>query len=409
MKMKAIELYRNNDHIILVTAIKFKDLKNIVKFTQRISSNWSDNINKNNESSKFYQRQTNEIRVRNIKKYISSTLLENNDTEILFPSSMILSINSDSNEFSKDDFNVIDFELPNEKESCLIVDGQHRMKAMFELYKDLENKLFEEENLKKILDYKFNCTILVDYDIWEQAKIFATVNFNQKPVDRSLYYDIFGEVPQSGKDEKLSNLYVAHELGKFLNSSSKSPLKGFVRNFNLGNGFISQAFLTQQILRLLGPRGGWNDIVEDFKKIDEERLDLHKKLPKVFVAYYNTIKHELSDYWPNSIERKDSTILSKTTSLGAFLRLLGRINELFRLGLFPNYGKKDLKDLSIDELEAIFNDIFKPFSKNFDEGKKLSEKYFGKDSKYRGGGSMGLQNQLYRELAKEIGIPVDKK
>ncbi|WP_307457960.1 DGQHR domain-containing protein [Chryseobacterium sp. SORGH_AS_0447] len=406
--MKAIELYRNNDHIILVTAIKFKDLKNIVKFTQRMSSNWSDKIFENDESSKFYQRQTNEIRVKNIKKYILETLLENSETEILFPSSMILSINSDHNEFTKDKFNVVDFDLPGEQESCLIVDGQHRMKAMYELYKDLENKLFEENNRERILNYKFNCTILFGYDIWEQAKIFASVNFNQKPVDKSLYYDIFGEVPKSGKDEKLSNLYVAHELGKFLNSSSKSPLKGFVKNFISNSGFISQAFLTEQILTLLSSKGGWNDVVEDFKKNEQERLDLHKKLPKVFVAYFNTIKNELSDYWPNSIEKKDSTILTKTTSLGAFLRLLGKINELFKLGLFPNYDKTDLKDLTLEELEEIFKDIFKSFNKNSVEGQELSKKYFGEDSNYKGGGSVGLQSKLYKELAKEIGIPLDK-
>ncbi|MDR2235316.1 MAG: DGQHR domain-containing protein [Chryseobacterium sp.] len=400
--MKAIELYRNNDHIILVTAVKFKDLKNIVKFTQRTSSNWSDN---NDESSKFYQRQTNEIRVENIKKYISSTIFENNESEILFPSSMILSINSDYNEFKKDEFNVIDFELPTAKESCLIVDGQHRMKAMFSLYKELEGQFFAEEKLIKVLNYKFNCTILVDYDIWEQAKIFANVNFNQKPVDRSLYYDIFGEIPKFGKDEKLGDLYVAHELGKFLNLSSKSPLKGFVRNFNSGKGFISQAFLTQQILRLLGPRSGWNDIVEDFKKNDDERLDLHKKLPKVFVAYFSTLKKEFSEYWPKSIDKSQATILTKTTSLGAFLRLLGRINELFKLGLFPNYDKMDLKDLSLEKLEEIFNNIFKPFDHTTTSGKELSAKYFGQESKYKGGGSMGLQSQLFKELAKEIGIP----
>ncbi|MFC4163861.1 DGQHR domain-containing protein [Epilithonimonas zeae] len=401
--MKAIELYSNKDHMILVTAIRFKDLKDIVKFTQRTTSNWSDN-SENDERSKFYQRQTNEIRVGNIKRYISNTLFENNDSDILFPSSMILSISSDSIEFTKDLFNVVNFELPIEKQSCLIVDGQHRMKAMFSLYRDIESQFFSEKKLAKILNYKFNCTILVDYDIWEQAKIFADVNFNQKPVDRSLYYDIFGEAPKFGKDEKLSDLYVAHELGKFLNSSTKSPLKGFVKNFNSNDGFISQAFLTQQILRLLGSRGGWNDVVEDFKKDDQNRLDLHKKLPKVFVAYFNTIKNELSDYWPKSIEKSDSTILSKTTSLGAFLRLLGRINELFKLGLFPNYDKKDLKDLTIEELEKIFNDIFKPFNKKTLEGKELSERYFGENSRYRGGGSAGLQSLLFKELAKEIGI-----
>ena len=159
--MKAIELYRNNDHIILVTAIEFRFLKDIVKFTQRKSSNWSDKIEENN-SSKFYQRETNEIRVKSIKKYISNSLFnDSNNNAVLFPSSMILSMDAGFNEFEKRIDNTIDFALPFEKESSLIVDGQHRLKAMFALYNELNEGLFKDEfKIEKVLNYKYNCTIL---------------------------------------------------------------------------------------------------------------------------------------------------------------------------------------------------------------------------------------------------------
>lgn len=396
--MKAIELYKNNDHIILITSIEFSKLNNIVKFSRREASNWSIEENFENESDKFYQRPTNEKRVKEIKKYIENNLINNPDnSNVLFPSSLILSTDFEF-ENLKFDNGIVDFEFPVEKESCLIVDGQHRMKAMESLYNDYLNT---SKSVEKINDYKFNCTILINYDLWEQSRIFADVNFNQKPVDRSLYYDIFGEIPRENKDYKFSNLYVAHELGKYLNKSEKSPLKGFVKDFDRKTGFVSQAFLMQAILPHFSPKGTWNYITDDFKKDG----DTYKKLPKVFVAYFNVIKDIFKDYWPISVDKSKATILTKTNALGALIKLLGWIDKNLKLGLHPNFDNKELLVLNLEDLEIIFRKIFNVFENN----NELIEKYFGTNSKYSGGGSAGLQNQLFKELAEEIGIPTSKK
>lgn len=401
--MKAIELYRKNEQFILIAAIKFSDLRDIVLFSKKEDSNWSMIDQKLDANKQYYQRTTNIARVRGLINHINETLFKDDNSVALFPSSLILSMEIDEYN-SKEDF--LDFNIPSEKESCLIVDGQHRLMAMKVLYDELisdtrNNKL----KIEKLNDYKFNTTILVNYDLWEQAQIFASVNFNQKPVDRSLYYDIFGETHKDNQNEKLSNLYIAHELGKFLNSSTKSPIQGFVKNFSSKNGFISQAFLTEAILGLLGPRSNWNYIVENYKNKGEQ----HKNLPKVFVGYFTAIKNVFPDYWPKSINKTDATILSKTNGLGALIKLLGWIDRMLKLGLYPNKEATDLLELTTEEITQLFEEMFKKLNLKDGFNKSASETIFGSGSPYAGGGSVGLQSQLFQVLAKELGIEYDKR
>lgn len=404
--IKSIELYKHKDHLILIAAIPFKQLKDIVTFTQRGTSDWYDNKS-NIEGGQYYQRPINSDRVKKIKKYINDSLFSKDKIDhILFPSSTILSFDLDDS-FLDSIETVKELVIPTEKESCLIVDGQHRMKAMMELYNEAIQSPSDITRTDKLLKYKFNCTILVGYDLWEQAQIFASVNFNQKPVDRSLYFDIFGSAPKNAKNEKLNNLYVAHELGKILHSSEKSPLKGFVKNFTSKDGFYSQAFFTQQLVQLLGFKSVWNRIIDDYK-LSEDSKELYKSLPKIFVAYFNVIREMFPSYWPKGNKKEHSTLLVKTTSMGAFLRLLGRINELFAFGLYPNKGKIDLTAQSKDELQLLFREVFQVFDPNTQEGKFQADTLFGDNSLYKGGGSVGLQSKLYRDLARAIGIPTNK-
>ena len=55
--------------------------------------------------------------------------------------------------------------------------------------RNIENENFKDLNaVKKILeDFQFSCTVLLDFDIWEQGKVFADVNFNQN--DNSIKND----------------------------------------------------------------------------------------------------------------------------------------------------------------------------------------------------------------------------
>lgn len=399
--MKALVLHRSTSKLSVIAAIPLKNIIHSIKFTQREFSTWSDNDDKiDDQFNLFYQRPINAERLKSIKKYITDSLFNNMNQEVLFPTSILMGIDVLENDFVEHEDRLIDITFLKNRNDILVVDGQHRMKALQELY---DETTMSEDNRIILGDLKLNCTILINYDVWDQARIFADVNFKQKPVDKSLYYDIFGEF----YDDKKSNniLYIAHQLGKFLNQDDKSPLKGFVKNFNTKLGFVSQAFITTSLMNLLGPRGVWNYIGNNF--IDNPSYK--NSVPNVMVGYFNVIKKQFDNYWPTDLKPSNSTILTKTTALGALVKLLGLIDDRLRKGLFPNFKQTDLIDLSVKEIEDVFTKVFTPFNTNTEEGKLLADKYFGEFSKYKGGGSVGLQSQLYKELANEIGIPIEKR
>lgn len=402
--MKALILHKSDSKMALIAAIPFKNIINSVQFTSREFSTWSENGQVDRKFDLFYQRPINVERLKSIKKYISETIFSNQNDEILFPTSILLGIDIIDYDLKEDYDGLVELDTFLGRDDILIIDGQHRMKALQELYNDIKRE-GNDSKIKAIQNLKLNCTLLINYDIWDQAKIFADVNFKQKPVDKSLYYDIFGEF----YDEKKSNntLYIAHQLGKFLNTSPKSPLRGFVKDFNTKNGFVSQAFITSSLMNLLGPRGPWNYIGEKFNLDDS----YDTKVPNIIVGYFNSVSKQFSNYWPTDLTNKNSSLFTKTTALGALIKLLGLIDDRLRKGLLPDFKQIYLIEKSQQEIEEIFDQIFKKFDTddNNQKSNKLKERLFGKDSKYRGSGSAGLQSQLYKEMAKIIGIPLDKK
>lgn len=402
--MKALMLHKSESKLAAIAAIPLKNIINSVQFTQREFSTWSENGYVDRQFDLFYQRPINIERLRSLKKYISETLFSNENQEILFPTSILLGFDSIENDFNMDENGIVELNFIENRNDILIIDGQHRMKALQELYKEVEDSE-DDKKINILSNLKLSYTLLINYDIWDQAKIFADVNFKQKPVDKSLYYDIFGEF----YDEKKSNntLYIAHQLGKFLNTNSRSPLKGFVKDFNTKNGFVSQAFITSALMGLLGPRGPWNYISEKFNY----NASYQTKLPDIIVGYFDVIKKQFNDYWPNDLSRQNSTILSKTTALGALFRLLGLIDDRLRKALLPGFDQINLIEKEPQEIEKIFNQIFIKFNQPSDYQQNITykEQLFGNNSSYKGGGSAGQQAKLYKEMAKIIGIPLDKK
>ena len=87
--------------------------------------------------------------------------------------------------------------IPTKKKLAAIIDGQHRLRA-FEYIED-----------KKRLDLEIPCSIFFDLPNSYQAFLFATINGNQKKVDRSLALEQFGfnvedEPQKSWTPEKLA-------------------------------------------------------------------------------------------------------------------------------------------------------------------------------------------------------------
>lgn len=104
--------------------------------------------------------------------------------------------------------------IPLEEAPCAsIIDGQHRLHAFDHLPEDAPERGME-----------LLCVVYLELPTPYHAYVFATINFNQKKVDRSLAYELFG----FDVDERPSGLWspetLAIYLTRLLNTESKSPL-----------------------------------------------------------------------------------------------------------------------------------------------------------------------------------------
>jgi hypothetical protein len=457
---------------VYLALMNVSSILNSIKFTNRIESEELNNTKQPkkyfSDNTDYYQRLLNDIRTKSLIEFIIIQIknsLDNNLFIIPFPTSFILSIyksdidnldvykKSISEYFvekeNKNEFNDV-FEqnlgvyVENNKitfpelDLILVVDGQHRLAALKAIFYTLKRIKGEKLNLKlndpiiellnftekKLIEFRFendqilemfdnfqiSCTVLIDFDVWEQGKVFANVNFNQKPVNKSLYYDIFGSFPEPDKND----IYLAHRWCFNLNKDSKSALQGKIKMLGTGEGFISQAFLCDSFIGFLRKGGIWYNIATNFTL---DKKDETEKIEKFLISYFRAIaiKFGYKDngenyFWPSerdSISTFDS-ILHKTTGLGAMIRLI------------PFFFKKieNKIDDDIDNITSLISDVFNAHL-NIESLKKIhpnettaliekkitGQYYFSKkNGVFSGGAGLGLQMKLYRILAEDFGL-----
>ena len=168
------------------------------------------------------QREAKAKREKEIGRYLQTV-------DAAFPNSIILACNyNQDGEFeeseetrwrlkksSPSDNGCLKLTIPTDQKLAAIVDGQHRLNG-FDYAPDRQ-------------DMQLLCAIYFDLPIQLQAYIFATINFNQKSVDRSLAFELFGfrledEEPRSWPPDKLA-VYLCRKL----NTDEESPFQGHIR------------------------------------------------------------------------------------------------------------------------------------------------------------------------------------
>ncbi len=413
IRLNAFKISQNEDQHrgMFVSKLRFMDLKLIFRLTERKESNIDpfdikgdnysrqsiSNLFKNEEEEEF-QRHLNPAKLKEIKNFLISELTKDTDNP-LFPTSMILSLQlSDDNDFTLteteifknysnsdttfiipegDNYKIL---IPKIERTCLIVDGQHRFWGIKKFY----DQLSEPTLIHKIENFEFITTLLLGYDTFEIAQVFANVNFTQKPVNKSLYYDIFGS-PASEK----SDIQLAHYLALHLNNSESSPLKGMIKLLGRGEGFFSQAFFVEKTLIHFRKGGSWEKIYNDY--INDR--DSFKVLPTFLSIYFDAIKENFWVAWPQHNKARNNEfvyssrdydyILCKTTGMGAFMRLIK--------DFFPR-----VSDMNDREMFNYFSSIFSRLSK------EDIRKFFHKEGEFGKGGSEGFQIRLYKELRTKL-------
>lgn len=372
---------------VLVGIVLFKEIYERVRVSYRTE-----------DSGAEYQRQIEEERVKSIAKYIVRCIAANEKggANLIFPNSIILAC---SNEYEKDDIfterEIFDFNIPAQ---TMIVDGQHRYSGVKYLYEEAKHSLsvygYNSETIIKYLEkFSFSCTILVNYDMWEQAQIFANVNFNQKKVNKSLFYDIYGvSIPldDSNTIPLQNEIYLAHELVVFLENDTSSAFNGFVKMLGKGSGYVSQAFLVESLMKHLSPKGIWSDAVGLLKAGDCR----YKYIAHELLAYMAAIRFTFKSIWPEQVENGPSSVLCKTTGVGAIISLLKDAHYAM-----PNNDVKEMQDsafspLSFAKTISFFTEYLKPL-------RPYGEKLFELGGEFGRGAGGGMQTSLYKRM-KEI-------
>ena len=367
IKISALEVLQLNSKsgAVYTGRITFGELLEIRRLTERKESTYDpfgDKSTKSNiiEEEEEFQRHLNKSKLNDISNYLKDEFDKQNEG-IIYPSSVILSLDlneDDSDNLTEDKIDYQYYEglsscytienngitsiyIPKSKRICLIVDGQHRFSGLKKFYD--ETKDSEKED--KILKFQFIATILLGYDPFQVAEVFANVNFNQKPVNKSLYYDIFG----SAAKEK-NEIQLAHFLALHMQNNENSPLSGMIKLLGKGYGLFSQAFFVEKLLIHFKNEEVWSDLYENYLMDGERFLNI----PDFLILYFEEIRNAYNECWPKKEIRDNQEvysaynykyILCKTTGMGAFFRLIRDIYPLIKNLNSDNEKREKLRNI----------------------------------------------------------------
>jgi DNA phosphorothioation-associated DGQHR protein 1 len=332
-------------------------------------------LEKNSLVSGGIQRRYDENRGKEIANFLRST-------ESALPNSIIIAGNTGELD-DNNDWRIIQDDndgdkylyIPEKVTNGTIIDGQHRLFS----FKQLE---VEEQK-----QYELLCTLYLDLPNPYQAYLFATINMNQKKVDKSLAYELYGYDLDDTNSDKWSPEKLAVFLTRKLNLDLKSPFRGHIllaaKNDKileeLSGGeskewVISTAAIVEGILSLITNNAQRDrdvlQMIEEDKRSRENLLSIRSTAP-LRNHYIN--KNDLLIYTIllNFFEAshqglyKTGTVLFKTVGIQVQFTVLKRILQNL---------ERD-KDISVDYFKDNFKEYFEKFFVKCD-GVDFSDGFF---------------------------------
>jgi len=276
-------------------------------------------VRRKSEREDGIQRELSTKRVKEIADYCS-------DPDATFPTPIIIALDEDADfDLSED----LVFSTPGGKIIGEIIDGQHRVKG---LQASKNHGLF---TLPVVLMLHLNQE--------ERAYVFSIINSKQNKVPMSLIYELFGV------SEGRSPQRTCHEIARYLNSDTSSPLHRRLKMLGKKtstNATLSQASFIKYLLPLISSNPDQDLIAlkqnprarlkEDAALplrnyfIKEQDEIISKLLFNFFSAMSSVFKHE----WDNPNQH----ILLKPIGYGAFMKGFELMHDL----------GKSRKDLTAD-------------------------------------------------------------
>lgn len=214
------------------------------------------------------QRVLNRQRISSIKKYI----LEGN----VFYSTFILNWTDTK---LKPQFLDNEITIPIIPFSAQAIDGQHRLVG-------LEEALKEDETLgeKEIL-----VTLSLNLSTKDAARIFVNINSEQKPVPKSLIYDLFGEI----ENDTNHSINRSTDIAQDLNENIDSPYYGAIKypGQPKGVGYVDLSTVVSSLKKHLESDGVFAS----------HKLTNLQNQKVVILNYFSALKfyYDKEDLWTN--------------------------------------------------------------------------------------------------------------
>jgi len=257
------------------------------------------------------QRVLNRQRINSIKKYV----LEGNN----FYSTFILNW---TNTTVKPEFNDDEISIPIIQSAAQAIDGQHRLVGLQEAMKEDDT----------IGDREVLITMSLNLKTSDAARIFININSEQKPVPKSLIYDLFGEI-ESDTNHSINR---ASDIADELNENIESPYYGAIKypGKPRGVGVVDLATIVSSLKKHLE-----NDGV-----FASHKLTNLQNQKAVILNYFTALKfyYDKEDLWNN--KNKNPFF----TNAGFF----GAIEHLIKSLLIKCAEKKSFK---VEDFKALLD------------------------------------------------------
>lgn len=273
-----------------------------------------------------------------VQRFLSKRRIEGISNFILDGNSFFNSfIFNWTNSDNKPKFKGNEISIPNIPASCQAIDGQHRL-AGLERAMETDHTIGE----KVIMT-----SIAIGLTTKDAANIFLNINSEQKPVAKTLIYDLFGEA----FDDKQHAINRATDIARELNEDETSPYYKVIKfpGTPRGQGYIDLSTIVGSLKKELEPNG-------KFSFYNLRSLQYQKKaLLNYFKALKSFYQHDkiwhlksANPFFVNSgfnasIEHFIETVLPKCSEQGSFE--IDTLKEILNLGDTSLITRADIKNL----------------------------------------------------------------
>ena len=263
------------DHDIYTFVMTVKDLLDITYVAPRGISDERGAV----------QRVLNKRRIEDIKDFI----LKGNT----FVNSFILNW-TDQQELPK--IKKESIAIPMQRRGAQLLDGQHRAEGLREAM-----AVKEEIGSSEIL-----VSLFIGLNTPEAARIFLNINSEQKPVPKSLIYDLFGEA----YDNPEHALTRATDIITFLNTNSESPYFQSVKYPGKSSSSIKYPIDLSHMVNAMKP---YFESDGKFRQMNITDIELQQR---IIMNFYNAIKMVYVD--AKNWEKKENPFFKSAGFSGAF-------------------------------------------------------------------------------------------